>query len=65
MKTKEKTSSVGRNQAVLERLDAALARNTGSKLSDREKLELLRRRVFGDERVDAANASSRRATGEV
>jgi hypothetical protein len=45
----------------LEQLDAALAKNTGTQLSDLEKLDRLRRRLFGDERVDAANASSRRA----
>jgi hypothetical protein len=61
MKTKEKTSSARGNQAVLERLDAALARHAGPQLSDREKLDRLRRRLFGDAAVDAANASSREA----
>jgi len=44
-------------RAVFERLDAALAKNTGSKLTDRQKLDRMRRLLFGDEAVDAANAS--------
>jgi hypothetical protein len=58
MKTREKKSSTRGNKAVLEQLDSALARQTGPQLSNREKLDRLRRRLFGDERVDAANASS-------
>jgi hypothetical protein len=54
----------GGNLAVLERLDAALAKNTRPQLSDREKLDRLRRALFGDERVDAANASEARARAE-
>ena len=67
MKTKGKSAirpacgtRQGGNQAVLERLDAALAENTGSKLSAREKIDRLQRRLFGDAAVDALNASEAR-----
>jgi len=68
MKTKEIKSGPSRTGArlapyrrALERVGAALAKNAGSKLSAREKIDRLQRRLFGDAAVDAVNESERRA----
>ena len=63
MKMTDKKSSLrlAPYRRALERVGAALAKNAGSNLSAREKIDRLRRRLFGDAAVDAANEAEARA----